>query len=228
MKLDAVVPWGRTLAEYQAMFNLSDASLSAWSNVRILGCGDGPASFNAEMTQRGFEVTSIDPIYEFTAIQIRQRVEDTYATIVNQLQQNLGGYVWREFRNPEALGQARLGAMESFLQDYPEGQLAGRYQCQALPKLAFRDQEFGLCLCSHLLFLYSEQLSLEFHLAAISELLRVAREVRIFPLVQLNGKVSPYVESVIENFSERGFSVNIETVTYEFQKGGNQMLRIGI
>jgi hypothetical protein len=85
-----------------------------------------------------------------------------------------------------------------------------------------------LCLCSHLLFLYSEQLSLEFHLAAISELLRVAREVRIFPLVQLNGKVSPYVESVIENFSERGFSVNIETVTYEFQKGGNQMLRIGI
>ncbi len=226
MKLDAVVPWGRTLAEYQAMFNLSDANLSAWSNAKILGCGDGPASFNAEMTQRGFAVTSIDPIYEFTAAQIRQRVEDTYETIVNQLRQNLEGYVWRNFSGPEALGQARLGAMEKFLQDYLEGKLAGRYQCQALPKIKFRDQEFTLCLCSHLLFLYSEQLSLEFHLAAICELLRVAHEVRIFPLVQLNGKISPYVDLVIENLSQQGFTIHIETVAYEFQKGGNQMLQI--
>gem|GEM_PF-5512513 len=31
----------------------------------------------------------------------------------------------------------------------------GRYRLAALPKLPFTDQEFDLCLCSHLLFLYS-------------------------------------------------------------------------
>ncbi len=46
MKLENVVPWGRSLAEYQAMFALSEEELQK----RILGCGDGPASFNAEMT----------------------------------------------------------------------------------------------------------------------------------------------------------------------------------
>jgi hypothetical protein len=46
MNLSEIIPWGRTLAEYKLMFTLSDADL----NSRILGCGDGPASFNAEMT----------------------------------------------------------------------------------------------------------------------------------------------------------------------------------
>jgi hypothetical protein len=49
MKLDEIVPWGRSLAEYQLMFSLTEADLSR----DILGCGDGPASFNAEMTDRG-------------------------------------------------------------------------------------------------------------------------------------------------------------------------------
>lgn len=44
--IDRVIPWGRTLAEYRAMFDLSESDLCG----RILGCGDGPASFNAEMT----------------------------------------------------------------------------------------------------------------------------------------------------------------------------------
>lgn len=47
MKLNEVVPWGRNLEEYKLMFNLSEADL----NAKILGCADGPASFNAEMTR---------------------------------------------------------------------------------------------------------------------------------------------------------------------------------
>ncbi|WNN90803.1 hypothetical protein [Gloeocapsopsis dulcis] len=59
MKLNEVVPWGRTLEEYKLMFNLSEADL----NTKIFGCGDGLASFNAEMTQLGYSVVSVDPIY---------------------------------------------------------------------------------------------------------------------------------------------------------------------
>lgn len=222
MKLDEVVPWGRTLAEYQLMFDLSASDLG----LKILGCGDGPASFNAEMTQQGYSVVSIDPIYQFSAVQIRQRVEDTYEPVVSQLRQNLDRYVWQNFCNPEELGQARLAAMETFLGDYETGKSAGRYQYQSLPSLEFFDRKFELCLCSHLLFLYSEHLSLEFHLASVLELLRVASEVRIFPIIKLNGEPSSYVEPVIQSLANQGFNIQIQTVGYEFQKGGNQMLKI--
>ncbi|MGB3310308.1 MAG: hypothetical protein WBG32_09275 [Nodosilinea sp.] len=222
MKLDDVVPWGRTLEEYRAMFDLSESDL----NTKMLGCGDGPASFNAEMTRLGYSVVSIDPIYQFPAEQIEQRVRATYEPIISQVKQNSSHYVWQSFKDADQLGQARLQAMETFLLDYGSGRAAGRYLNQSLPSLAFADRQFELCLCSHLLFLYSEQRSLEFHLASIHELLRVAAEVRIFPLIQLNGQPSAYVEPVIDSLPCQWFSIQIETVAYEFQKGGNQMLKI--
>ncbi|WP_264308248.1 hypothetical protein [Nodosilinea nodulosa] len=114
MKLDDVVPWGRTLAEYMSMFDLSATDLSA----KILGCGDGPASFNAEMTRLGHTVVSIDPVYRFTAEQIEQRVQATYETIISQVRQNADRYVWQTFRDADELGQARLSAMADFLRDY--------------------------------------------------------------------------------------------------------------
>ena len=158
MKLSTVVPWGRTLEEYKLMFSLTDADL----NSNILGCGDGPASFNAEMTQQNHSVVSIDPVYEFTSDQIRQRVEDTYKTVISQVRQNPDRYIWKNFQNVDELGQARLHAMEDFLADYELGKEAGRYRAESLPSLDFTDNQFDLCLCSHLLFLYSDQLTLEF------------------------------------------------------------------
>jgi hypothetical protein len=222
MKLQDVVPWGRTLAEYQLMFNLSDLDL----NLKILGCGDGPASFNAEMTEQGYSVVSIDPLYQFSAAQIKQRVQDTYEPIISQVTQNSDRYIWQNFGNPEELGQARLAAMEAFLLDYEQGKAAGRYQDQSLPNLEFSDHQFELCLCSHLLFLYSDQLSLDFHLASINQLLQVASEVRIFPLLKLNCERSPYAEIVVQELLNQGFHIQVQNVGYEFQKGGNQMLKI--
>ena len=57
--LDRAVPWGRNRAEYLAFFDLLDLA----SGARILDCGAGPSSFNAEMTALGFEVVSADPLY---------------------------------------------------------------------------------------------------------------------------------------------------------------------
>lgn len=222
MELKEVVPWGRTLAEYKLMFNLSDLDLKS----SILGCGDGPASFNAEMTEQGYSVVSIDPIYQFSAAQIKQRVEDTYEPIISQVRENSDRYVWQNFKSPEELGQARLAAMEAFLLDYEQGKAAGRYQYQSLPNLEFADQQFDLCLCSHLLFLYSDQLSLDFHLESIHRLLQIAAEVRIFPLLKLDCERSPYVEIVVQELLNQGFKIHVPNVDYEFQKGGNQMLRI--
>jgi len=55
--LDQVVPWGRSFEEYVAMFSLTEEDLAG----RILGCGDGPASFNCELTRRGGMIVSLDP-----------------------------------------------------------------------------------------------------------------------------------------------------------------------
>ncbi|MGK7948805.1 MAG: hypothetical protein AB4368_08370 [Xenococcaceae cyanobacterium] len=63
-------------------------------------------------------------------------------------------------------------------------------------------------------------------LASIKELLRVAREVRIFPLLQLNCQPSPYVESVLQEVDRLGWQGQIIAVDYEFQKDGNKMLKI--
>ncbi|MBD2694940.1 SAM-dependent methyltransferase [Anabaena catenula] len=222
MKLNEVVPWGRTLQEYKLMFNLSETDL----NKKILGCGDGPASFNAEMTELGYSVVSIDPIYEFSGNQIRQRVQETYEPIISQVKQNVDHYIWQNFHDPEQLGYARLAAMEKFLLDYETGRIKGRYLWQSLPKLELADNQFELCVCSHLLFLYSDHLSLDFHIASIHELLRISKEVRIFPLLKLDCEPSPYLDLVIKNLSSQQFDVKVQPVAYEFQKGGNQMLKI--
>jgi hypothetical protein len=222
MKLEEVVPWGRSLAEYQSMFSLSATDL----NAKILGCGDGPASFNAEMTELGHSVVSIDPVYQFSAEQIEQRVRATYEPVISQVKENPDRYIWQNFRDADELGKARLVAMEKFLSDYESGKIAGRYLDRSLPTLEFADDQFDLCLCSHLLFLYSEQLSLDFHLAAIHELLRIAPEVRVFPLLKLDCEPSPYLEVVIKELATKGYNAQVKSVDYEFQKGGNQMLSI--
>ena len=62
--LDSVVPWGRNLSEYRRMFLLTEEDM----RKRIAGFGDGPASFNAETTKLGYDVTSLNPIYNFSRI----------------------------------------------------------------------------------------------------------------------------------------------------------------
>jgi hypothetical protein len=100
------------------------------------------------------------------------------------------------------------------------------YLAGELPELPFADGEFDLAICSHLLFTYSGQLSLDFHCRAVLKLYRVAEEVRIFPLLDLGGQPSPHVEPVCRLIEEHGGRWTVESVDYGFQRGGNQMLRI--
>src|SRR5688572_23440972 len=93
--LDRVVPWGRSFDEYRCMFALTDDDLG----TRILGCGDGPASFNAEATRRGSNVISCDPIYRFEVDQIRERISATYDVILAQTRRNEHEFVWSSIRS---------------------------------------------------------------------------------------------------------------------------------
>lgn len=221
-ELDQIVPWGRSYAEYVDMFNLSSGDLEG----RILGCGDGPASFNAEAMKRGQQVVSCDPLYRFASDDIRRRIDATFDTILEQARRNRDSFVWQSIRDEEELGQLRMNAMERFLADYDQGCLEGRYVNAALPELPFADGEFDLAVCSHLLFLYSDHLSSEFHVDAVLELCRVARDVRIFPLLSLGCETSPHLQTVCDTLHSEGFVTDIVVVHYEFQRGANKMLRV--
>jgi hypothetical protein len=226
MRLNEVIPWGRSFDEYRRMFALTADDLAG----TILGCGDGPASFNAEATGLGHRVVSCDPVYAFSAREIERRVQECYATVISQVKRSLDGFVWGYFRDPEHLGQCRLAAMRRFLEDFEAHKQEGRYVAASLPRLPFQHNKFSLALVSHVLFLYSERFSLGFHVAAFEELLRVAGEVRVFPLLTLDRQWSPHLDPVRDHLTRAGFEVEVVAVEYEFQwaddHAGNRMLRV--
>jgi hypothetical protein len=222
-KLEQIIPWGRSLQEYVKMFDLTPDEL----NLRILDCAGGPASFNAEMNRYGNTVISCDPLYQFDAIEINQRIKETYQTVIDGAKATQAYYIWQDIQSPEQLGEVRMAAMQQFLEDLPLGIQQGRYITGELPVLPFSNAQFNLALCSHFLFTYSNLLSQDFHLASIQELCRVALEVRIFPLLDnFSVERSPLLPSVISELKARAYNLEIKQVRYEFQKGGNQMLRV--
>ncbi|MGH8140999.1 MAG: SAM-dependent methyltransferase [Steroidobacteraceae bacterium] len=217
-----VVPWGRSFDEYVAMFALGQRDLEG----TILGCGDGPAAFNAAATERGSRVVSVDPIYEFSAEEVERRIEQTTQEIAEQTRRNAAEFVWTHFKSVEELIAARRAAMRRFVQDFPAGLRAGRYINGSLPALPFGFGRFQLALCSHFLFLYSDKLDFEFHLRSVLALCGVAREVRIFPLFELGSRPSRHIDPVMDSLRELGFRADRVRVDYEFQRGANEMLTV--
>jgi hypothetical protein len=61
----------------------------------ILGCADGPASFNAEATALGWHVTSADPLYRVAALEIRQRIDAVFDDMLDETRRNAHEFVWR-------------------------------------------------------------------------------------------------------------------------------------
>ena len=56
------------------------------------------------------------------------------------------------------------------------------------------------------------------------ELCRVASEVRVFPVVSLDGEASKHLDQVMTTLSANGIDVSLQPVSYRFQKGATEML----
>lgn len=205
------------------MFSLRAVDLAA---KRILGCADGPAAFNSVLTARGGRIVSVDPLYGFSETEIRSRVSVAREQIVANTTRNSAAYHWNEIPSVDAMVALRMHAMDAFLRDFESGRAEGRYVSCGLPELPFPDDSFDLVLCSHFLFLYSPVLTLEFHLTAIREMLRVGKEARIFPLLDFNGAPSPHVVQIQETLHAAGYACELRRVPYEFLRGAHTMLVI--
>lgn len=219
--LNRVVPWGRNMAEYRSMFRLKDADMSK----KIASFGDGPASFNYEASQQGYSVTSFDPIYQFSGEALQKRIEETRIIVMEQMKANIDNYVWTNIKSLEELEDTRMSAMRLFLSDYEKGREEKRYICHELPnRISFANDTFDIGLSSHFLLMYT-LLGYDFHIQSISEMLRVCKEVRIFPVVDLDAQKTKLTEAVTNYFKQHYF-VEIRETEYEFQKGDNKMLII--
>src|SRR5262245_29253731 len=175
-------PRGRRLSEYRAFFALDDLHFMA----PILDIGAGPSSFNAEAATLGTRVVSVDPIYDLDEPEFRTQFAETAAAMRAGLERAAYRFTWDFYGSERELYKMRFEALDLFLADLPRGKAEGRYVTAALPDLPFARDTFRLALSSHFLFLYSDELDLQFHLTGMEELLRVAQEVRVFPLLNMD------------------------------------------
>lgn len=220
-KLDSVVPWGRNLEEYKLMFRLDDRDMTK----KIAGFGDGPACFNCEMTNAGGNVVSFDPIYQFSKEEIEERIEEVRITVMQQMRGNMDNYVWTHIKDLVELEHIRMLAMKKFLSDYKQGKKEGRYVFHELPaRLPYESESFDIGLSSHFLLMYTS-LGYDFHIQSITEMLRVCKEIRIFPIVDLDANKTDLIKDVIDYF-QKDYNATIVTTEYEFQKGDNKLLII--
>jgi hypothetical protein len=210
---------GRTFTEYRRMFDLDPASLAGLS---VLDCPGGPSSFAAVAAEFGADLTAVDPAYAPDRARVASACEAAIEETASQLQGMRDAFVWDEYGDVETRLRYLRAAANRFLADF--GHRPGRYVRTGLPDLPFERDAFDLALSGNFLFLYDEQRSLEFHFDAIREILRVAGELRVFPLTNLEGSTSEHLKPVLNRLFDSSVRVEIRMVPYEFQKGSNQGL----
>ncbi len=219
--IGAVLVSARSLAEYRAMFALSDAALRR----RLLDCPGGAASLTAEVNAAGGDATACDPRYARTSVdELAAQAQADTDRGNRYVRTHPEQYRWGFFADPAEHYRHRHAALTRCTADrraHPE-----RYVPGELPHLPFADNAFELTVSSHLLFSYADRLNLAFHRDGILELMRVTRdELRIFPLVAMGAVSYPYLDQLLAQLADHGITTQVADVAYEFQAGGNQMLR---
>ncbi|WP_006247627.1 methyltransferase domain-containing protein [Mycolicibacterium tusciae] len=210
----------RSLAEYRAMFALSDTDLRAV----ILDCPGGAASATAEINAAGGNARAVDPLYGrgLTTVQLAGLTQAETDRGNAYVRAHPEQYRWTFFTDADHHHSSRSQAGQRFARDYEDN--PGHYIAAQLPDLPFPSGAFDLVLSSHLLFSYADRLTPQFHRDAIAELVRLARvEVRIFPLVAM-GSLPYDLDRLLHALRPVGITSRVIDVDYEFQAGGNQML----
>lgn len=213
----------RSLMEYQAMFGLSTRDLSC----RLLDCPGGASSFAGSVRRQGGDVTSIDPLYTLPIQAITAHAIADAQRASRLVAASAQSYRFADWPSVDAHLAARLDAARAFGADLVAH--PGRFIGGALPALPFSDGAFDLVLSGHLLFLYAPWLSFDFHVAALVEMARVSSGgVRVFPVCQQSlrryGQLDRLRRVLLR---EHSVHTELRAVSYEFQRGANQMLVCG-
>ena len=212
----------RSHTEYLAMFGLDDRAVDGL----VVDCCAGASDFVAEVAARGGRALAVDPVYALPRGHLLDSATRGAVGAGQMITDNADRFVWRWYGSPERRERLRTAAAARFVADISRRPRA--YLAAELPSLPLADRVARLVLCSHLLFTWSDRLGLDWHRAALAELLRVAGgEVRIFPLVvQGTGEPVPFLGQLLDELRSGGYEVGVHRVPYEFQRGADTMLRL--
>jgi SAM-dependent methyltransferase len=210
----------RSFREYRAMFALTGDDLAG----RLLDCAGGAASFAAAVADRAGDVRACDPAYTSSPDDLDARSAADLARAAAYVHSHPDEYAWSFFADFDTYKAERGASRAAFVADYTAHR--ERYVAGRLPHLPFRAGSFDLVLCSHLLFSWSDRLDLDFHLAAIGELARVGRVVRIFPLFAMGAGPPLDLDPLLARLRRRGLIVEKRPVDYQFQRGRPVMLQV--
>lgn len=221
LDLDRIVFIGRSYEEYMEMFSLNEGLLNG---KKILDCPAGACSFTAIASEKGYDVTACDLVYSIPAEQIKKKGLHDIHHVIGSMNDVKDSYVWEFHKNLDQLNKHRKNALLDFVDHF--GEFPSKYVTAILPQLPFQNEQFDITLSAHFLFTYGDRLDYSFHIQTIKELLRVTKnEVRIFPLVDLEGKRSPYIDQLLAELKDL-IDYEEVIVPYEFQKHANTMLKL--
>ena len=222
LDLERIVFIGRTFEEYLDMFSFSKKELEG---KKILDCPAGACSFTAIGNNSGLDVTACDIAYDHSGEDLKNKGLQDIEHTMEHMRKAKRNFIWNYFEDVEVLRKHRLSALKDCSDDMAKS--TERYVPVTLPTLPFKDAEFDILLSAHFLFMYSDRLDYEFHIKTIKELLRVTKEeIRIFPLVDLEGKRYKHLDKLKDYLVDNGCSVEEVNVPYEFQANANSMLKV--
>ena len=217
-----LVLWGHHVDEYREMFALSTADIS----TRLLEYGCGASAVNAELHDEGMLADSCDPLFILDKATLATQVSLLFEDMVERVSRDQDKFDFSHYGSLDALVSRRRQGMEKFFVDYERGKAEKRYLPVIDHMLPFGDFTFDFALSSHYLFADLDDQDVDFHLNAIRELARVAKEVRIFPLIDRHGQPSPFLGPVLLGLQQEGYGVEVREVKYYLQPKGNAMLRV--
>ncbi|KTD51232.1 hypothetical protein [Legionella quateirensis] len=217
-----LVLWGHGVDEYREMFDLSDNEI----NSKILEYGCGPSAVNSQITQMNNQVVSCDPLFVLDKDTLYSKSVMIFSQMAEEIKSEQEHFDFSRSGSFDKLLAERKVGFEQFFADYIKGKTEGRYLGVTDYHLPFADFTFDFALCSHYLFADLDDQTVDFHLNVIRELARVAKEVRIFPLIDNDGQTSSFLGPVLLGLQQDNYGIEVREVAFHLQKSGNAMLRV--
>lgn len=217
-----LVLWGHSVDEYREMFALSQEDM----NSRILEYGCGPSAVNSQQFHEAHQAVSWDPMFVLDKDTLSSKAVMIFAQMADEVRQEQDQFDFSRVGGLEQFIAQHQKGMKEFFADYEQGKREGRYIGAADYHLPYTDFSFDLALSSHYLFADLDEQSIDFHLNVIRELARVAKEVRIFPLIDRDGKTSEALGPVLLQLQQEDYGLEVKEVDYHLHQAENAMLRV--
>lgn len=216
----AIAVTARGLDDYRHMFALDEDTLA---QGEFLDCASGASSFGAELRARGGQVLSVDPLYGAGLDAVRQRALHNLNNCEQWLSAHADVIDWNHLGSPAAYRRNGLRSLAQFTADFAADR--DRYLSASLPVIPLEDDVVDVALCANFLFAYADTFDVDFHVAAITELARIARsEVLIHPISARDGRnLDDFTDAVDRGLSAAGLHTQIFIAPSTWLRGASTM-----